>query len=561
MKTLVIQSFRPSAVPRWIERCIASVRDWAQSQGFDYRLFDDSVFALCGADYLARAGNNMRAIMNLARLELVKDAHESGYDRAIWIDADVLVFHPQLFRINVLERYAFVRETWVTRTPDRWRAFQHVNNSVFVCMKGEPDLEMLIALVRHIGVHRSITKSFQTGTYLLTGLEKSLGFETLDDVGMFSNHVVLALARNEDPAVSAQAIGHGTPVFAANLCASDRDSPIVSERQADLVVDRLLQSQGSIVNRWLLNSPDNLLHARPKPGMAALFPHEVNVRLQFRQKHGRDPDLAHPKTFNEKVTARKLNLTDHIYQMTADKFAVRAFVAERVGDSVLIPQYQVVDRAEDLDMDALPQQFILKPTHGSGWREIVFDKSAIDRDAVRATMRKWLRLNFFDTYFEIHYRNIPRRIVAERLLLNAGGLPNGYMFFVFRGRVRVISVCLDHGSPNMSITRFDPTWRRLIVAGNRQTAKDVAPPSRLREMLEVAEKLGAGFDFVRVDLYCVEDRVWFGEMTHTPAAGLSALNPPEFDVDLGRIWDVGGPLPDKYYAPGKRSMFAVGGSR
>ena len=548
MKTLVIQSFRSAAVPRWIEHCLTSVREWARAQGFDYRLFDDRVFELCGPEYLARAGNNMRAIMNLARLELIKDAHQNGYDRAIWIDADVLVFHPELFKINVVERYAFVRETWVTRNASGWRAFQHVNNSVFVCMKNEPDLDMLIRLVRHIGIHRPITKSFQTGTYLLTGLEKSLAFETLDDVGMFSSHVVLALARQEDPAVSTQAIGHGTPVFAANLCASDRDPPTITERQAELVVERLMESKGDVVNRWLLKSPDNLLNARLKPGMVALFPHEVNVRLQFRQKHGRDPDLVNPKTFNEKIAARKLNLTDDVFRLTADKYAVRRFVSERVGDHVLIPLIRVYEKAEEVDFDALPTPFILKPTHGSGWKELVLDKSKLDREAVRATMRKWLRSNFFHAYFEIHYRDIPPRIVAETLLQTKdGGPPEDFRFTVIRGRVCTVTNNINSGTPLATRGRYDRSWRPLAVTSSRPQAPARPPPLLLAEMIDVAENLGEGFDFVRIDLYLVDDKIYFGEITHTPTGGLSLFTPRDFDLALGKIVDTGGDIPDRYY--------------
>src|SRR6185295_2010938 len=114
-----------------------SVRSWAAASGFDYEFADDSSFALCGPEYLARVGRNMRAIVNLSRLELVKDAHRRGYDRAIWLDADVLVFRPELFTIDVVEGYAFSRETWVTRVGDRWRAVSSVNNCVFACMRDE----------------------------------------------------------------------------------------------------------------------------------------------------------------------------------------------------------------------------------------------------------------------------------------------------------------------------------------------------------------------------------------------------------------------------------------
>ena len=552
MRTVVIQSFRTENVPAWIERCLRSVEAWTSSQGFDYLFADDSAFSLCGPEYQARVGDNKRALMNLSRLELARDAHDRGYDRAIWVDADVLVFHPELFTIDLVERYAFTRETWVKRIDDRWHVSKRVNNCVFVCMRDEPDLDMLIRLTRHVGVHRKIDVSVQTGTYLLSGLFKSMAFTVLDCVGLLSNDVVLALATDDQQGIATQALGHATPIFAANLCASDRDLPIVSEDQVETVIDRLLQSKGDIINRWLLKSRDNLLHSSPKTGMAALFQHDELVRLQFKQKHGYEPHLAKPESFNERIASRKLTLTDPIYRDTADKYAVRQFVSERVGEHVLIPLIQVYDRAEDVDLDALPVPFILKPTHGSGWKEIVLDKSALDREAVRATMRSWLRTNFFSSYFEIHYRDIPPRIVAEKLLQTKnGGPPEDFRFTVIRGRVRTITNNLNSGTPRAMRGRFDRSWRRLAVTTSRPPAPDCLPPPQLAEMIDIAEKLGRDFDLVRIDLYLVDGKIYFGEITHTPTGGLSLFTPRDFDLALGQIVDTDGDIPERYYAENK----------
>ena len=156
MKTLVLQSFRSHDVPAWIERCLASAKAWADAQGFHYLLTDDGAFELCGSDYLVRVGRNIRSITNLCRLELTRQAHERGYDRAVWLDADVFVFAPSVFSIDGVRRYAFARETWVElRAPRRWRAFSAVNNCTFVCRRGEPDLDFLI----HATLSRCIARS------------------------------------------------------------------------------------------------------------------------------------------------------------------------------------------------------------------------------------------------------------------------------------------------------------------------------------------------------------------------------------------------------------------
>ncbi len=253
MKTLIIQSFRTRDVPAWITRCLSSVRTWAESRGYDHRLTDDSVFSLCGEDYLEQVGDNKRSITNLCRLELVRRAHQEGYAWAVWIDADVFVFDAQAFGISGVDRYAFARETWIeVFAPGRLRATAAVNNSVFVCRNGEPDLDFLIGATRHVAMHRVIADNYQVGGSLIKGLRTSLAFETLGDVGMLSNLLVLALARNETELLQRQGRYHGTPLHAANLCASENyREPAISEDQAQLAMDRLEESKGDIINRWL----------------------------------------------------------------------------------------------------------------------------------------------------------------------------------------------------------------------------------------------------------------------------------------------------------------------
>jgi hypothetical protein len=251
-RTLIIQSFRRTDIPDWMARCLASVQAWAQGRGYDYQLTGDEAFDLCGADYLARAGGNIRTITNLARLELVKLAHRAGYDRAVWVDADVFVFDAPAFQIDAVARYAFARETWITpRPPNHWHAVSAVNNCVFVCNTSEPDLDFLIAAIRHVAAHRQITDNFQVGGDLIKGLRRPLAFEMLDDVGMLSNHLVLAVARDVTELCAAQARLHGTPLHAANLCASPNHIPLVSDAEAQRAMDRLEGTRGGVLNGWL----------------------------------------------------------------------------------------------------------------------------------------------------------------------------------------------------------------------------------------------------------------------------------------------------------------------
>jgi hypothetical protein len=264
MRTVIIQSYRADGVPAWINGCLQSVRQWSSEQGFDYQLAGDDSFRLCGEDYLVRVGDNIRSITNLSRLILVQRAHLAGYDRAIWLDADVFVFAPEQLRIDLTSRYAFARETWISRmAADTWSAFAGVNNSVFVCMAGEPDLEWLISTTRHIARHRQIDSNYQVGGDLIRGMRASLNFQVVENVGMFSNHIVTSLARGEDAVLHAQARFHGKPVYAANLCAGPHYQPPVTEADAVAAMDVLARTRGDVVNAWLAEGP---LTAQTYPG-------------------------------------------------------------------------------------------------------------------------------------------------------------------------------------------------------------------------------------------------------------------------------------------------------
>ncbi len=255
MKRLVIQSFRRQDVPPWIERCMASVRSWAEARGYDYRFADDSSFDLVGADYLARAEGNLRTITNLTRLILIRDALAAGYDEAVWMDADIFVFAPDQFELASPQGYAFARETWIDQWEgDVWRAIAGVNNSVALFGQEQPDLQFLIDAIFHIAGHRPLRPvrgNYQVGGDLLKGLWNSLAFSALDNVGMFSPDVIRALKTRTLPVLKAQARYHGTEVHAANLCGSRHYLRAATPAQVTGAMDRLERSQGRVVNRWL----------------------------------------------------------------------------------------------------------------------------------------------------------------------------------------------------------------------------------------------------------------------------------------------------------------------
>ncbi|MCG8509495.1 MAG: hypothetical protein MI741_09735 [Rhodospirillales bacterium] len=222
MKTLVYQSFRDTNRPVWIETCLASVRAWAETQAFDYRFFGDGFLDLVPDWYREKSGGRLPIITDLARLLAAREQLDAGYRRVIWLDADVLVFRPEVLRIDVAKQFAFGREIWVQRTASgRLRAYRNVHNAVCVFLRGNSFLDFYIHACQSVvsrldgGVPQQIV-----GPKLLTSLHNSVGFQLIDAVAMFSPLVVCDILTGGGPALDLLLKRSDDPIGAANLCAS-----------------------------------------------------------------------------------------------------------------------------------------------------------------------------------------------------------------------------------------------------------------------------------------------------------------------------------------------------
>jgi hypothetical protein len=188
----------------------------------------------------------------------------------------------------------------------------------------------------------------------------------------------------------------------------------------------------------------------------------------------------------------------------------------------------------------LPRQFVVKPTHGSGWVRVVLDKATLDVDELLNACSGWLTTNYYDRTRERQYRTITPRIMVEEFIDDgSGAAPMDYKFFTFHGKVQLIQI---DGSrfTNHRCALYDRHWRDT-GAGVQLDRFDgpVREPPNLELLLQAAETLGAGLDFVRVDLYDVGNRIYFGEMTATPGGGFARFNPQAMDEHLGRLWEAG----------------------
>lgn len=246
--------------------------------------------------------------------------------------------------------------------------------------------------------------------------------------------------------------------------------------------------------------------------VGSLIP-RARIALTYLWRHHRLPGLADPRRFTELVQQRKLVDRDPRLPRLSDKVAVKAFVADRIGADWVTPTlWQGTALPE---APPWPMPFVVKSRHGCNQRAFVRD-AAVDWTAIRRRARAWMQRRYGYWLDEWLYRHIPRGLLVEPFIGHDGALPIDYKFYVFGGRVRCIQVHLDRERAHRWIL-FDTDWCRISAP---TADPDPQPPAALRQMVNAAEALGRGFDFVRVDLYETPAGPRFGEMTFYPGSGL-----------------------------------------
>ncbi|HEY8962053.1 MAG TPA: ATP-grasp fold amidoligase family protein [Luteolibacter sp.] len=269
------------------------------------------------------------------------------------------------------------------------------------------------------------------------------------------------------------------------------------------------------------------------------LPDRLFVALQYWKHFGRFPRLANPVTLNEKLQWSKLHVRDPRLPKCVDKYLVREFVGNILDESYLIPLVGVYEDPSQIRYEDLPDQFVLKATHGSGWNLICHSKATFDSEAANQKMRKWLRTNFYPVGREWAYNHPTPRIVCEAFISDASGEPPvDYKFFCFHGEPKFIQVDYSRFSGHRR-NLYTPEWELLPCSLEYPNEKNPPPaPRNLSQLLKVAAKLAAGFAFVRVDLYAVEDRIYFGELTFYPGKGVERFHPAVYDERFGALLDL-----------------------
>jgi hypothetical protein len=257
-------------------------------------------------------------------------------------------------------------------------------------------------------------------------------------------------------------------------------------------------------------------------------------KLQYFRNHLRFPNLVTPVGFNEKIIWLKLHYRDPLLQVCADKLQVRDYVAETLDASFLIPLAAVWESPDGIDEATIPDNCVLKATHGSGWNIISRKSDKIDFAAAKKQLKQWLAMDFYEVGREWSYKGLPPRVLCESFLSGPDGeSPWDYKLFCYHGKPRFVQVDYNRFGKHTRAL-YDINWKRLDCSLEYPAPRfNTARPETLGLMLEASRKLSQPFPFCRVDFYEVSGRVYFGEITFYPGKGVERFRPRVYDYVFG----------------------------
>lgn len=260
------------------------------------------------------------------------------------------------------------------------------------------------------------------------------------------------------------------------------------------------------------------------------------AQIRYRLEQNRSLNLNNPSRFTEKIQWIKLYDRTELRKKVADRRRVRHYVSDRIGEEHLVPLHEEFDKLTPDIWDSLPVQFVLKANHGCEMVKIVRDKTNADYSEIKQITGNWMTTNYFNIGREWVYKDLKRTILAEKLLLDENmQIPSDFKFFCFNGKVKLIQI---------DFNRFGNQKRNLYDRNFNQIEGQllypvfdgaVSKPAGLDQAVEIAESLSKEFSFIRVDLYIVNNHVYFGELTNYPGNGFIPFKPLELEYKFGEL--------------------------
>ena len=270
------------------------------------------------------------------------------------------------------------------------------------------------------------------------------------------------------------------------------------------------------------------------------------LAVYYKDFLGKELHLENPQSFTEKIQWLKFYDSTQQKADMSDKYLAPKLVAEKYGNRIkTVHQLGAWKKAEDIDFEKLPEKFALKCNHGSAMNIIVKDKSTLNLKKIRRQLNDWLKIDYayINGMYENHYTLIDRKIIAEQFIEEMGGNLHDYKIHCFMGKPKYIQFIGDRvpNTHDYYVSFFTTDWKKVdINLVGKPYKKDFEKPVRLDDMLSLAHDMSKDYPYVRVDFYCINDEIYFSELTFTPDSGIMRFNRPELDEEWGKMIELKG---------------------
>lgn len=270
--------------------------------------------------------------------------------------------------------------------------------------------------------------------------------------------------------------------------------------------------------------------------LSPLLPDKLYLKLLFPLKVGYKLNLENPQTYNEKLQWIKLYYRKPIMSVMADKYAAKQYIENIIGDEYVVKNYGVWEHFNDIDFSTLPESFVLKTTHDQGGVVVVKDKNELDIKKAKAKLERHLKKGTYHLMKEWPYKNIQPRIIAEELLIDTekGDLWD-YKFYCFNGEPKLMYISHGRQADTTYLDFYDMDFEKQDISrpGFSASEKNINKPEQWELMKELSLKLSAGWPHLRVDFYCIDRKLYLGELTFFQGGGMMPFYPESWDYKLG----------------------------
>lgn len=290
-------------------------------------------------------------------------------------------------------------------------------------------------------------------------------------------------------------------------------------------------------NFWF-NYSKALYHCMMTKVMPILMNDERAVYYYYKRSGGCKLNLEHPVRFSEKLQWYKLHSRKPLMEECANKLTVRHYIKTCGYGYLLNDVLQIYHNVSEIDYDVLPNQFVLKGTHGSGMNVIVTDKKTINKRRINMMLAAWMHQDNYWSGREWVYKDMPRHIIAEKYLEDETGGLRDYKFYCFNGKPVFMQLEIGRGTLHNTRNFYDMDWQ-LLPFGKElpyNPNEVVQQPDVFDEMKKIATNLCKPFQYVRVDMYQTSGKIYFGELTFFPAGGAPDFVPDKYDEIVGNMW-------------------------